>query len=72
MSEPDPCALNGTDKYAVDRHEDKNAHILQHALWVETVYIPRAKCLAVHEKLRFGKPYPNYQLECWMDENDVC
>ena len=68
--ETDCDELGGTDEDAVNRHEHDDAHILEHALWVETSYIPRADCLADRKKLKWGKL--DDWVECFMDENGHC
>ena len=44
--------LGGTDSDALEFNEYSNeSHILKHALWVETSFIPRQTCLAKQGKL---------------------
>ena len=75
--ETDCDALGGTDEDAVDRREHDDAHILRHALWLETSYIPRADCLANRKELTWDSRMDTSvgstnHVNCYMDKNRRC
>ena len=81
--EVDNCdALDGTDSDA-EEYEDLTdgvwtGHILKYALWVETSYIPREACKAEKGERTWGywtdtiNDPPVEEIECLMDDNDIC
>ena len=65
--------LGGTDSDALEFDEFENKekqHILKHALWVETSFIPRMECLQRQGKLEW---YEDLEKEwgCFHEENST-